>query len=200
VAVERELKFAVPADGAVPELVGAGPVASVEPLPAVELDAQYWDTEAFELLAVGATVRRRTGESTTPRWTVKIPAGPSGTGALLSRRELDVDDPADLPPGAVLDALAGRVTGELVRVARLRTTRRRSVLRDAAGVALAELDDDVVDATGPGRDPVTFREIEVELTADAPAELVEAVTAAFASVGATGVDPRPKLAQFLDPR
>lgn len=113
-----------------------------------------------------------------------------------------------VPPA--LDALVRAVvrTAPLIAVARLRTTRRRFVLTRPDGEPCGELDDDEVAVEVPGHSPdgtaeeaqSRFREIEVEVTERAPAELLDALVTRLRAAGAREHDPSPKLARALGPR
>lgn len=75
--------------------VMAGMVAA--PAQQRRLDAVYYDTPDLALAWSGITMRHRTGEDG-PEWTVKLPAGRSGTD--LVRRELVFDAPAGVVSGS----------------------------------------------------------------------------------------------------
>jgi CHAD domain-containing protein len=85
-------------------------------------------------------------------------------------------------------------------VARLRTTRRRSLLVDHDGSAVAEVDDDEVEVLEEGAVVASFREIEIELAADGPPDVLGAVVSLLRAAGAGQPDPTPKLAHALGPR
>jgi len=197
VANELEAKLTVPDGFALPTLVGVGPVASASSADVV-LDAQYWDTADLALVRMGVTVRRRTGESTVARWTVKVPASVDRAG-LLDRREMDVDDDASSPPDAVV-ALVGDVLDDvtLVPSARLITRRTTVTLRDEAGGVVAEVaDDDVVVHVG-GVETERFREVEVEAgPVDPDGVALAAVVVALRAQGGDDADPTPKVAYAL---
>ena len=200
--LERELKLDLAPGVALPTLRGAGGVVDERDLPSQSLDAVYWDTPAGGLLAQGATLRRRTGEGRSARWTLKLPAGSTGAtdDGTLARDELEVDDDAAEPPAALLDRLADVVAVEdLAPVARLRAERRRRALLDGGGAVVAEVDDDTVTAEVPGRDDRVFREVEVELGPDGGLDVLDAVAQRLRAAGARPADPRPKLARALAP-
>lgn len=194
---EHELKLDLGAGVPLPPLDGVPGVAEVRPLDEQVLDARYWDTDDLALLRVGATLRRRTGGSSLPRWTLKVKAAPTADGGVLERLEHDVDDAAEVPP-AVLVAEAAVVTTEpLAPVARLHTLRRRVVLVAADGAVLAEIDDDEVVVEVPGRPDLAFREVEVELGPAGAQGVLAEVADRLRRVGATPADPTPKLARGL---
>ena len=199
--IERELKLDLDVGAALPALDDLPGVAEVAPLDDQALDATYWDTAAGDLLALGATLRRRTGEGAAARWTLKLPVveAPGGVVAAqaLARTEVELDDEAQDPPAALIERVRSVVAGPLAPVARLRSARRRLALRDGRGDLLAEVDDDVVTADVPGRPPLAFREVEVELGPGGAPALLVAVADRLRAAGATTADPRPKLARAL---
>ncbi len=70
---ELELKFAVGRAFAMPDLIGAGSVANVLPIPTQELEATYYDTVDRRLARWGITLRHRTGDGDRAMWTLKLP-------------------------------------------------------------------------------------------------------------------------------
>jgi inorganic triphosphatase YgiF len=194
---EQELKLDLAPGVPLPDLRAVPGVAAVASLDDQALDAEYWDTDDLALLRVGATLRRRTGGSSMPRWTLKVPAGASIGGRVLDRIEHDVDDDATEPPARLRDEAAGVTDAPLAPVARLRTARCRVVLVDADGATLAEVDDDEVVVEVPGRPAVTFREVEVELGPSGSRAVLHAVDDLLHAAGATAADPTPKLARGL---
>lgn len=203
---ELEVKLEVPAGSAidaaaVPEVVSLGSLAGVATAvvrPVRHLDATYWDTPTLDLLRRGATLRRRTGDGDVPRWTLKVPAGATGTAGGLDRHEHDVDDPAEEPPAALVRrAEAVGAVGPLEVVARLVTDRTAVELADHDGGVLVEVADDRVRAEVPGRPPVAWRELEAELASGADDAVLEAVVGALRGAGAVPADPRPKLDRAL---
>ena len=189
--VEREVKLSVDADFSLPPSLaeGGGPLV-VEALEPRYLDAVYHDADDLRLLALGITVRRRTGEGT--RWTVKFPTAELAAAGGSARREIDVKTDARIPPEAVVELVASVLGGaSLVPVARLVSQRERWALLDGDGQSVAELDDDrvtvyhPVDGSDPPASPLGFREIEVEFGADADADLIEWVVAQLIGAGAS---------------
>lgn len=211
--VEREAKLGAGPDFALPDLAGLpGGVVLAEPT-VVELDAIYLDTADLRLVRAGITVRHR-HDGRQGEWTVKLPEDGAADAALLRREHTvaavrDPDhgaaaahrtgEPGPVPPE--LDALVRAVarTAPLTAVARLRTTRRGFVLRDGEGRTCGEVDDDEVAVVCADRVKDRFREIEVEVSDGAPAELLEAVVARLRAAGAGAHDPSPKLARALGP-
>lgn len=173
--LEREVKL-VPPDGF--RLADLGPE-----LPPRVLVSTYLDTPGMRLARYGATLRYRL-EDGAGIWQLKLPHG-SG------RMELEESGPPGRPPAQLLDLLPAYLRGEpLVRVARLRTRRRRvrldgvEVVEDAVGVF-----------DGP-RIAERFRELEVELLDGDEGEL-ERVVERLLEAGATLAPSRPKLFRVL---
>ncbi|MEU6815019.1 CYTH and CHAD domain-containing protein [Streptomyces sp. NPDC046860] len=177
---EIERKYEV-ADGALPELTGAGGVAEVVDRGLVELDAVYYDTADERLGAASLTLRRRTGGSDAG-WHLKFPVAPGVRDEI--RAPL-----SDTVPGEIAALVRSRVRGaELVPVVRLRSARDVRHLIGADGALLAEASVDTVDAERLNRAGGTahWTEIEVELADGADPALLDAVEE---RLGAAGVRP-----------
>ena len=158
--LEREVKLTV--DGAFAPAFPPGrtDVARVEERPAVDLRATYYDTSDLRLMRNGVTLRCRTGEGPDPEWTVKLPIG---AGMADGRDEVSFKGDSRHVPKDALDLVrAFARAGRLEPVVRLRTRRRRWLLRDAGGDELAELVDDHVSVLEQGRVVERFRELEIE--------------------------------------
>ena len=193
--MESEIKLVVPDDYRVPDLHALDDDLALTPLPDQLLDARYLDTASGTLLSSGATLRRRTGEGPT-RWTLKLPTGPP-QGDLLQRSELEVIDEGHEVPAALLAAAVRFVgTTALVEVAHLHSERRRWLLT-SRGVTVGELADDSVRGECPGRRPVSFREIELEVGSGAPDAVVSFVHDALRRAGAARSEPMSKLDRVL---
>lgn len=192
--IERELKLEAGVEFSLPDLTGVVPGVRVDDQGERDLEAIYYDTADHRLMRRGVTLRHRHGEASGPAWTLKVPV--TSSGKALERRELEWAAPADQRPGAVDQLTIGVRAGRpLVAVATLRTRRRLLVLRDADGKSLAEVTDDRVTAAAPGG-PVSFRELEVELTGGEPA-LLDAVGARLEAEGAKAGAPQLKLQRVL---
>src|ERR1044072_4635963 len=140
--VESERKYDVPAGAELPDWSAAPGVASVDGPAQRELDAHYFDTADLRLLAVGFTLRRRTGGSDAG-WHAKVPAENG------DREELRLPLQDDLPV-QLADLFRGITrNADVVEVARLRSTRTTWTLLDAGGAPLAEVASDRVTATVP---------------------------------------------------
>ncbi|MFE5706730.1 CYTH and CHAD domain-containing protein [Rhodococcus koreensis] len=156
---EREDKYDVAQDFTLPDLEGVIPAGGRIDTGSVNLTSVYYDTAERDLLRQHLTLRRRTGDTDTG-WQLKVPAG-------KARTELS------LPPGegdTVPDELATLVRGiglgkPLHQVAALSTVRRTHRLYDRDQQLLAEVADDLVQATVAGDVAVVseWREVEVEL-------------------------------------
>lgn len=191
--VEIEAKYDLPPGGTVPDLVGVAGVTSVDLPPEQELVATYHDTDDLRLTSAATTLRRRTGGAD-DGWHLKLPLGP-GT-------RLEVHRPlgrSGRVPKALSTLVRAHVGGAaLVPVATLTTTRRRMLLRDAAGEVVAEVADDTVRAERHGPEPVlsTWRELEVELVAGS-ADQLAAIDAAIRSAGVQPAGGSSKVGRVL---
>ena len=197
---ESERKFSLGDGGGaaqLPDLVGAGRVASVDAVVAHDMVAVYYDTADLRLAREGVTLRRREGGAD-DGWHLKLPVGSTTDRDELAVPLADGGAPAEgTSHPTVPKALTALVTA-LVRVsplgpvAELRTHREVRVLRDAEGRALAEaaLDDvEVVVPSGAGAGsagvvPGRFRELEVELLDDGDEADLDAVSDALVAAGA----------------
>ncbi|MBO0729380.1 MAG: CYTH and CHAD domain-containing protein [Acidimicrobiaceae bacterium] len=191
---ERELKIDVPFHFALPDLSPAG--VRLEPRPAVQLAATYWDTADLHLLRRGITLRYRRGGSHGTKeedgWTLKLPKRTGGgNGPRLDRTELTWTAPADRVPAEALALVSGVSFGRpLEPVADMVTSRRRWHLLCSNG-PVAELDDDdVVVTTGAQRQ--SFRQIEVELTGD-DERVLQIVAEELQRAGAPPGEAEPKV-------
>lgn len=106
------------------------------------LEAVYFDTADLRLIRAGITLRRREGGSDAG-WHLKLPAGKDSREEL----RLPLGRSARRPPTELVALIRVYTRGAaLAPVAELNTRRRRWVLADAHGQALAELVDDHVTA------------------------------------------------------
>ena len=193
---EREAKLGAGPAFALPDLDGVIDGVTATALPQRHLDAAYYDTPDLRLARRGITVRHRTGED--DGWTVKLPDD-GGRGPTLVRNELTFPGARVAgPPKPVADLVRAHVrTSTLGSVARLRTRRTPVELRDEQGRRVAEVVDDEVSVFDGRRVAARFREVEVELTEDAPAGLLERVVQRLASAGAGQPERTPKLVRAL---
>ncbi|MFI5871707.1 CHAD domain-containing protein [Streptomyces sp. NPDC051445] len=179
-------------DSGLPDLTGAGGVASVLDKGVVELDATYYDTSDLRLASASITLRRRTGGSDAG-WHLKLPVGPG------------VRDEIRAPlSDAVPDELAGLVRsrvreGQLVPVVRLRSSRDVRDLLDAKGRLLAEASVDAVraDRLFGGEGSAQWTEIEVELADGGDPALLDKVEKRLRKAGVRPSKSASKLARAL---
>jgi inorganic triphosphatase YgiF len=197
--LEIEQKYDADADFVLPDLAGLGGTAKATRPRTYYLSATYFDTDALDLSKNRITLRRRVG-GTDEGWHLKRPVRQD------TRQELRV--PLDEGPAsdagtvpAVLAAQIGDITaGQPLRaIAILDTERTLVTLTGPAGDPMAEVADDLVTATrlsASGSEPLTWREIEVELTGSAPG-LLEAAGQALRQAGARRSSSSSKLARLL---
>jgi CHAD domain-containing protein len=185
-ATETERKYDVSTEFALPDLSGAG-----EP-ETHELDATYYDTEDLRLARNRRTLRRRTG-GTDAGWHLKTPG--DGSSRTEHRLPLDGDD----VPGELRAEVRAIIRDrELRPVARLRTRRVETPLRDDDGRVLALIAQDQVTAdTDAGAQE--WQEVEVELV-DGDAKLLKAVERKLLKAGAAPASGPSKLARALGDR
>lgn len=199
--VEREAKLEAGPEFTIPDLGGVVGGVSVGPADAKELDAVYYDTDDLRLVRAGITVRHRTSDRDTGTWTIKLPDDDGDPAGVMSRREIEVDGPAGTMPALVAGlTVAHSRTARLQPVAHIQTRRDRRALRTADGRVVGEVDDDDVSVLDGERVTAHFREVEVEVAAGAPAELLDALVARLRAAGAGAPDPTPKLVRALGPR
>jgi CHAD domain-containing protein len=186
IATETERKYDVPDDFQLPGLPGAGD-------PEVhELDATYYDTDDLRLARHRRTLRRRSG-GTDAGWHLKTPG--EGSSRTEHRLPLDGDD---VPDELRSEVRAIMRDAPLRPVARLRTCRTETPLRDDAGRTLALIAQDRVTAETDG-DEQRWQELEVELV-DGDETALERVEQALLAAGATPAAGPSKLARALGDR
>ena len=197
--LETEQKYDADADFVLPDLAGLGGSAKATRPHRYFLSATYFDTDDFDLSKNRITLRRRVG-GTDEGWHLKRPVRQD------TRKELRVplDEGAPSDAGTVPATLAAQVeeitAGQPLRaIAILDTERTVVTLTGPAGEPMAEVADDLVTATrlsAPSSDPLTWREIEVELTGPAPG-LLEAAGQALRQAGARRSSSSSKLGRLL---
>lgn len=198
---ETERTYEPSDGGGFPQLAGLPGIETVVGPEEFELENVYFDTADLRLAAAGITLRHRRGGNETG-WQLKLPAGGD------SRDEIHVRDQRperrQLRPPAELVALTRASTrgAVLTQVATMTTTRRRWTLIDATGGEVAEVVDDLVHGhrTGADTTAVTWREIEVELTAEGEPALLDRVDRRFSKAGMRRSDTAVKLARVLGDR
>jgi CHAD domain-containing protein len=193
-ATETERKYDVPAGFALPPLAGAAGVTGFGDAAVHELDATYFDTDDLRLARNKRTLRRRTGGDDAG-WHLKTP----GDGSSRTEHRVPLDGEGDVVPGELVAVVRTIVrTRELRPVARLRTHRVETPLRDAEGRTLALVAQDEVGAeTDDGEQ--RWQEVEVELVDGGP-EVLEAVEGLLRAAGATPATGPSKLARALGDR
>ena len=195
--VETELKLDVDPGFVVPDLGGLVSGQRVSEPEVRHLVANYFDTSDLRLAAAPVTLRRRTG-GPDEGWHLKLPVG-AGT-----RRELQAplgDDPTAVPPELVSLVATWAEGRPLQVVAVLETRRTVRNLIGADGTVLAEVADDLVTGRLPGlgdtpAEPVTWREIEVELVSGGP-EILAAARRRLIAAGARLSSSASKLGRLL---
>jgi len=189
IASETERKYDVPAAFELPTLIGIAGIANADGAETHDLDATYFDTDELTLLQNRRTLRRRTGGSDAG-WHLKTPG--DGTSRTEHRLPLDGESvPAELT-GQVRSIIRRR---PLKPVARLRTHRVETPLRDADGNTLALVAQDQVTAETDGGEQ-HWQEIEVELVDGDPA-LLAAVERELITAGARPASGPSKVARAL---
>jgi CHAD domain-containing protein len=192
---ERETKLLAPAGFRLPDLGGDGLVAT--PRDERRYATVYLDTPELDVARWGSSLRHREGEG----WTVKLPSRTEGD--MLVRGEHVFDGAASnrQPPEAAVDLLRAYVRGRaLAPSVRLRTVRRSVDLSDELGRKVAEVTDDEVSVMDGRRVASRFREVEVELAADASEDVLGTVIERLHEAGAGPVDNVSKLRRALGPR
>ncbi len=180
--LEEELKFEADSGVVVPDLTGCLPPGGrVETRTAVTLRATYHDTGDLRLARAGASLRYRKGDSAP--WTVKLPTPVPQVRVEVSRAGTPGQPPADLVALVTAYTRGAVIAPRVV----LRTRRQVTMLVDADGVPLAEVDDDAVTVLDGATVLHQFREIEVERHTGST-ELLDQIGAALRAAGAsTGV-------------
>ena len=195
IASENERKYDIPDGFEFPSLVGEAAITSADGAETHDLDATYFDTDELTLMRNHRTLRRRTGGGDAG-WHLKTPG--DGGSRTEHRLPLNVEETDDVPA-----ELRGQVRALVRRrplrpVARLRTHRVETPLRDADGRTLALVAQDRVTAETDGPEQ-HWQEIEVELVDGGPAVLT-AVERRLLAAGATPAAGPSKVARALDGR
>lgn len=185
---ETERKYDVPSRSVHPDLTGltaGGPRA----VPPVRLDAVYYDTPHLTLTSHRITLRRRTGGED-EGWHLKLPHDRPDTRTEVQAPLTDEAGPPDELRAEIAALVRARPLTPLVR---LRTTRRRVLLLDAEGAALAEVSfDDVRAEPGP-----EWSEVEVELMGEGTPDLLDTVEQRLFAAGLHRSASGSKLARAL---
>jgi CHAD domain-containing protein len=186
IATETERKYDVSEGFELPSLPGAADAETHD------LDATYYDTDDLRLARNRRTLRRRSG-GTDAGWHLKTPG--QGSSRTEHRLPLDGDDVPDELQAEVRAIIRNT---PLRPVARLRTRRVETPLRDDTGRTLALIAQDQVTAETDGVEQ-RWQEVEVELV-DGDAEALEALERALLEAGATPAGGPSKLARALGDR
>ena len=192
IASETERKYDVPDGFVLPSLVGTAGIRDVAPAATHDLDATYFDTDELTLMRNRRTLRRRTGGGDAG-WHLKTP----GDAGSRTEHRLPLNGDTDKVPAE----LRGQVRAIIRRrplkpVARLRTHRIETPLRDADGHTLALIAQDRVTAEADGKKQ-RWAEVEVELVDGDPA-LLEAIERRLLTAGATPAAGPSKVARALN--
>jgi CHAD domain-containing protein len=187
IADETERKYDVPADFQLPTLEGAAEAATHD------LDATYFDTEDLRLARNRRTLRRRSGGDDAG-WHLKTP----GTGSTRTEHRLPLNGETTVPAELSDEVRAIIREQALQPVARLRTRRVETPLRDTDGRTLALIAQDQVTAETDGRQQ-QWQEVEVELVEGGP-QVLKTVERRLLKAGATPATGPSKLARALADR
>jgi CHAD domain-containing protein len=198
-ALEREVKLTAPSGFRLPPLTdgtagviagGASDVATV---------STYYDSPDLRLTRAGASLRFRTDEG----WVVKLPEHHDADEvpeAGLARREFHFAGGPGTPPEGALDLVQALVRSDRISpVARLRTHRHRVPLFGTDGLRVGELVDDDVAVLDGTRAVERFRELEIELSGTAAADVADLLVERLREAGAGAPDPTPKIVRALGP-
>lgn len=189
---ERELKFDVDDQFAVPDLDElAGRSTRIE-RHTLRMASTYYDTEERALLAAGLTLRHRAGDADTG-WQLKVP-----TRSARTEITVPLQAGADVPD-RFRGLLVGAVRGRPLRpVALIRTERVQHRLLEDERVLL-EIADDRVQGTALGdRASITaWREVEAELGRAGDERLLLQAASVLRAAGATPSEAGSKLAKTL---
>ncbi|MFD0518194.1 CYTH domain-containing protein [Paractinoplanes durhamensis] len=193
-ASETERKYDVPDGFVLPSLAGTAGIRDTTGAQTHELDATYFDTDDLTLMQNRRTLRRRTGGEDAG-WHLKTP----GSGNSRTEHRLPLNGDKKKVPAE----LRGQVRAIIRRkglkpVARLRTHRVETPLRDAKGRTLALVAQDQVTAESDGVEQ-RWQEIEVELV-DGDAALLDAVERLLLAAGATPAAGPSKVSRALNGR
>ena len=194
IASETERKYDVPAGFVLPSLVGTAGIRAAAPAETQDLDATYFDTDELILMKNRRTLRRRTGGGDAG-WHLKTP----GDAGSRTEHRLPLKGDKNTVPAE----LRGQVRAIIRRrplkpIARLRTVRIETPLRDAAGHTLALIAQDKVIAETGGTEQ-RWQEVEVELV-EGDAALLAAIERRLLTAGATPAAGPSKVARALNGR
>jgi CHAD domain-containing protein len=191
IASETERKYDVPEAFQLPALVGMAGITSADGAETHDLDATYFDTDDLALLKNRRTLRRRTG-GIDAGWHLKTP----GDAGSRTEHRLPLNGKGDHVPADLIGLVRAIIRRrELKPIARLRTHRVETPLRDERGNTLALVAQDRVTAE-TGNKTQSWQELEVELV-DGDAKLLAAVERRLLSAGAMPAAGPSKVARAL---
>ncbi|MCY1142963.1 CYTH and CHAD domain-containing protein [Actinoplanes sp. Pm04-4] len=194
IAGETERKYDVPTEFRLPDLAGKAGIRSTDGAETHDLDAIYFDTDDFALMRHRRTLRRRTGGGDAG-WHLKTP----GEGTDRTEHRLPLNGTPDVVPAELVGQVRAIVRRESLRpIARLRTHRVETPLRDAHGNTLALVAQDQVIAETDGREQ-RWQEVEVELVDGSP-KLLAAVEKLLFQAGATPAEGPSKVSRAVGNR
>ncbi|WP_250028414.1 CYTH and CHAD domain-containing protein [Paractinoplanes maris] len=191
IATETERKYDVPAEFRLPDLAGKAGISSTGGARTHDLDATYFDTDDLALMRNRRTLRRRTGGDDAG-WHLKTP----GEGTDRTEHRIPLNGRPETVPAELTAQVRAIIRRQGLRpIARLRTHRVETPLRDADGTTLALVAQDQVTAETDGREQ-RWQEIEVELV-DGDPKLLAAVEKVLLKAGATVAQGPSKVARAL---
>jgi CHAD domain-containing protein len=194
IASETERKYDVPDGFVLPSLVGTAGIRESAAAETHDLDATYFDTDELTLMQNRRTLRRRTGGGDAG-WHLKTP----GSGGSRTEHRLPLNGDHDTVPAELKGQVRAIIRREQLKpIARLRTHRIETPLRDAKGRTLALIAQDQVTAETDGGEQ-RWQEVEVELV-DGDTAVLEAVERRLLTAGATPAEGPSKVARALDGR
>jgi len=194
IASETERKYDVPEGFVLPPLAGMAGIRSTAEAKTHDLDATYFDTDELTLMQNRRTLRRRSGGDDAG-WHLKTPA----SGGSRTEHRLPLNGAGDKVPAELRGQVRAIIRRKPLKpVARLRTHRVETPLRDAEGHTLALVAQDSVIAEADGRTQ-RWQEVEVELV-DGDTGVLEAVERCLLGAGATPAAGPSKVARALNGR
>jgi len=191
--LETEQKYDADADFVLPELGGR---RSAEPK-RIYLSATYFDTDELDLIRHHITLRRRVGGDD-EGWHLKLPVRKD----TRQERYAPLDEGGtDSVPARLAAQVEDITAGHTLRpIALLDTERTVVTVAGPAGDALVEVADDRVTALRfdeTDSEPMTWREIEVEVKSPDSADLLETIGKVLREAGARPSASESKLARVL---
>jgi inorganic triphosphatase YgiF len=191
--LETEQKYDADADFVLPELGGRRPAEPKR----IYLSATYFDTDELDLIRHHITLRRRVGGDD-EGWHLKLPVRKD----TRQERYAPLDEGGtDSVPARLAAQVEDITAGHTLRpIAILDTERTVVTVAGPAGDALVEVADDRVTALRfdeTDGEPMTWREIEVEVKSPDPADLLETIGKVLREAGARPSAAESKLARVL---